>query len=429
MTQNYTTAHKIKNISYRQTLNSHCQWTHEFVLELSNGARGVGTSPQGETLSIYENGSESGEELVELFRKHICAEIKGRAFNQIELDHILNEAKPSYGQDNTFALSLSFFNAVCNFNRTYPYHLLRHLYHLPSAGGDLPQPLLNVLNGGRCAYTNPILSDFPEYLLVPHFQDLKELLYAFGKIKTLIAEKLNRLPRMKAGSNWVFHQKTKSNLVWIEFLLDILDQSGFNDSFGIMIDASAGDLWDKGCYRFSLTDHQSFTSAELCQYWSDLLSAYPISILEDPFSERHTAAWSRLVKKFPDRLIAGDNLCATNTDRIDRAAKKRMISAVLIKPNQAGTVSATVNALKAGLNSGLTIIPSHRSIETESTFLSDLIHACGCRYTKLGLLTDFETIIKLNTLLRYHSDKPWGREPSAGYFQKEHKRSCTTQKL
>lgn len=403
MGQNYVVNHKIKKISCRQTLNSHCKWTNEFVMELSNGITGVGTSPQGETLSIYESSSKSGEEFAELIRKQIYAEIKERALNQVELDHILDGMKQTFGQDNTFALSLAFFDAVCNYNHAYPYILLRHLYRLPPVRSDLPKLLLNVMNGGFCAYTNPVLSDFPEYLLVPHFQNIKELLYAFGKIRALIGEKLNALPKMKVGNNWVFHQKTKSNHVWIEFLLDVLAQSGFSGKFGIMIDASAGDLWDRGRYRFAITGRRTFTSAEFCRYWADMLSAYPINILEDPFSEIHNAAWVRLLKLFPDRLIAGDNLCATNVKRIDRAVKKKMISAVLIKPNQAGTVSATVNALKIGVSSGITVIPSHRSIETESTFLSDLIHAFGCRYMKLGLLTDFETVMKLNKLLRYQS--------------------------
>ena len=396
--------HTVKNVFSRLMLNSHRKWTNEFIVELSNGNRGNGTSPQGETISIYENYKVNDETTVNFLNRMISDKIINKNLNQLQFDNILKEMRTSIGQENTFALSLAFFDAVCKSSPFFPSHLIRYLYDISNNESDeMPAILLNVLNGGYHAYTNPILSDFHEYLLVPKFSDIQQQILSFDEVNILVKEKLHKMPMTQVGKNWVFHQNIKDNRVWLDLLIGVLEELGLYDNFSLMIDASAGDLLFGGRYRLALTDNRYFGTDEFCEYWSDLLANYPIYILEDPLSEIHKKAWTALKMAHPNNLVAGDNLCATNPLRVSEAAQVHMISAVLIKPNQAGTVSDTVHAIKTALDCKLTSIPSHRSVETESTFLSDLVHAFGCRYVKLGLLTDFDTIIKLNKLVRYYN--------------------------
>jgi enolase len=171
-----------------------------------------------------------------------------------------------------------------------------------------------------------------------------------------------------------------------------------------MIDAAAGHLRTRDGYQLTLTQGGLLSTEQMLGYWREILSQYPVQLLEDPFGEQDVQAWAALTAEFPDRLIAGDDLCSGQASAIEAAADRGMISAVMIKPNQAGTVTAVVRAMKIAMKRGLVAIPSHRSIETEPNWLSDLCYAFGVHYVKLGLMSDFETITKLNRLVRYFDE-------------------------
>jgi enolase len=188
--------------------------------------------------------------------------------------------------------------------------------------------------------------------------------------------------------------------VWLDLLMDVLHQLGLRDHFNLMIDASAGHLRHADRYVLSITDESSYTSEEFLEYWSDLLREYPIAILEDPFSEDDFASWQGLSSAFPDRVVASDNLCAADSARVIDAAHQGCMSAVIIKPSQAGTVSDAVSVFQTCLKNGLVPIPSHRSIDTADEFLSDLCCVFGVSRVKLGLLSDFDTVSRLNALIR-----------------------------
>jgi enolase len=393
---------RVNRIFARRVLNSQSGWINEFIVELLGGIQGIGSSPQGETLSTYEQGSES-DESGETVVQTICeGDFTSGDIDQIQYDMWLDVHRPIIGQNNAFALSLAFLNAGCNSLNLDPHDMLTRIYGVTNPKvGHIPRLLLNVLNGGQHAYTNPIQSDFSEYLLVPRSDGLQAQVDEFHAINQIVSDKLGRLPMVRVGSNWVHRQTSADNRKWIDFLLDILRIEGLDYNFDVMVDASAGDLFENGKYQFRVTDGRVFTPDDFVEYWSSLLKDYPISILEDPFAEEDARSWRALTKRFSDLLITGDNLCATDARRISNAAEGGLVSAVLIKPNQAGTVTATVRALQAAKEFGIPPIPSHRSIETENSFLSDLCYAYGVRYAKLGLLSDFETIIKLNKLIRY----------------------------
>lgn len=398
----------IKKIHLRRVLNSRFEWTNEFVIEFKNGFWGSATAPQGETLSIYEHSRRTGgkealsKTLLDINRSQ---KIK-KAFDQREFDDFIKIHELKIDKSNTLALSAAFLNASSNSLGKYPHELLQSLFKATKrTKKKFPTILCNILNGGHHAYTNPVLSDFHEFLLAPQFNDLTALVNSFQGINQLVRRRLHRLPRTAISGNPVYYAKTKDNRVWIEFLLRILEKLNLDKDFRLMIDASGGDLKLQHKYTFSLTNKESRSSGEMVNYWINLLKTYPIQILEDPFSEEDLDAWTSLSEKFSDRVIAGDNLFATDAERIKRGGERKLASGVFIKPNQNGTISGTVEAIRTALRYKMVPITSHRSIETESVVLSDLTFAFNIPVAKMGLFSDFETIIKLNRLIRLYDNK------------------------
>ena len=392
---------KIKSIHGRKVLNSHAEWTNEFDVVLANGARGTASAPRGETLSIHEKPLASTSDVEKAIglvwsENRFAGDLSQEAF-----DRALDTHRYALGLGNMYALSLAFFAATTIALGVDARTMLARFRDRRLSGPTRsPRLLLNILNGGSHAYTNPVLSDFSEFLLVPRDGALEEHLAAFQALNSRVRAELSRLPVCRVGGNPVHRQRANSNRGWIEFLLEILEREGLARQFGLMIDASAGCLKSDGQYCLSTTGDGSLKPDVFYEYWVNLLSNYPIDIVEDPFAEFDTQAWKALTAEFPDRLVAGDNLCATNADRISGSFDNGLMSAVLIKPDQAGTVTATVHALNTAGSLGLSMIPSHRSIETSSTFLSDICGVYCIEYAKLGLLSDFETILKLNRLIR-----------------------------
>jgi enolase len=199
----------------------------------------------------------------------------------------------------------------------------------------------------------------------------------------------------------VYVLPASDNRGWIEFVLDLLERLGLGNDFDLMIDASANDFENGGLYCFSRTDGRVFTREEFVEYWLMLSKDYPMALIEDPFAEDDFEAWIRLHGQALNSTLIGDNLCSTDASKIRSASAQHMIGAVLIKPNQAGTVTDAVEAVVAATESGIAPIPSHRSVETDIPWLADLCWAFGLEHAKLGLLSDFETIQKINRLLRY----------------------------
>ncbi len=368
----------------------------------SDGATGTGSAPCGQTPSIYE-GTVSGLPDHEKITGLLLADERLKVdISQEDFDNVLAAHCQALGRGNMYALSLAFFAATAEalgINRRAVLERFRHTQS-PRARRR-PRFLFNILNGGSHAYTNPVLSDFTEYLLVPREENLETDLAAFRAVNLRVREELVRLPTCKIGDNAVHYRMANSNHAWIEFLADILEKEGLARHFDLMIDASAGRLMRDNNYHLPITKGGVFNPESFCEYWKDLLSDYPIAIVEDPFAENDTKTWQALTAAVPDRIVAGDDLCATNANRILDGIEDNTMSAVLIKPDQAGTVSATVDALNTAGSRGLPMIPSHRSIETGHTFLSDICSVYAVECVKIGLLSDFETLLKLNQIIRY----------------------------
>lgn len=384
----------IRDISWRRVLNSHLGLTNEFVVELENGEVGVGSSSQGETISIFEDRAtrpDAGRIIEEMRADRLF----DRSVTQSDLDRFLEERMRRFGRNNCWAMSLAFFNAAQS----------------PSSkqwgvrnGGDaviFPRLCLNVVNGGSHAYTNPALSDFPEYLYVPRFDDVKRVLQDHEAMQTDIREHLARCQRKVINGNPVHCFDSLDNREVFNFLHGVLDRLGLDGDYDIWVDASAGDLWTPEGYRFLVTDGSVRSAEELTGYWADIIREHDLGFLEDPLRELDHQAWRELTGGRSRCKIIGDNLYSSDSGRIESGARDGLTHGEIIKPNQAGTVSAVMRAVEVADRCGQIAITSHRSISTESTFLSTLTVLGGVRYIKIGpLYTDYSSVLRLNELIR-----------------------------
>jgi enolase len=388
------TAARIEHVGVRRILNSHLGFTNEFRIRLDNGALGVGASPQGETISTYEDRttrSDTGE-IIEDLSNAVMA--KG-ALTQLDFDRFLQTRMRRYGRNNCWALSLAFFNAL-------HYPLSRFWPHEGGkAAGGFPRLCLNILNGGSHAYTNPILSDFPEYLVVPKFDDAHKVIRDHAEIQRDVRENLGSLGRTVVNNNSVARFKSNENRECLVFLQGVLDRLDLSKGYSLMIDASAGDLRTENGYGFPLTDKSLRSTEALCEYWTNLIEEFDIGFLEDPFGEQDFEGWKMLAEGQSRCKIIGDNLYSSDAERIAEGSRKGYTHGVIIKPNQAGTVSAVRRAIDVSRQSNQIPITSHRSISTESTFLSLLTVSAGVGHMKIGpLYTDYTSVMRLNELIR-----------------------------
>lgn len=384
----------IQSIYCRKILNSHVQFTNEFVVTLADGAEGIGGSPQGETISIYE------DKQVTIDPAAIIGAIQtdgliGRPLDQAEFDTYLLQNIARFGRNNAYALSEAFFTASrVNFS-------LFELFNRPQTKLKAPKLCLNVLNGGWHAYTNPVLSDYSEYILVARSDNIAETIGAHAEIQRVVKERLLKQPKTIVNGNPVSRFTTADNRECLDFLLNVCESLGYGDSFDLWIDASAGDLWTADGYRLAITDNSVYRSEQYQAYWLDIIRDYGLRFIEDPFREQDYSSWQGLTTAGHQSLVIGDNFYSTNPARIAEGARQQYAHGVLVKPNQAGTVSAVCEAIETAQGYQQLAITSHRSISTESTFLSTLTCIFGVEYIKIGpLLSDYSSVIRLNEIIR-----------------------------
>lgn len=388
----------IKSIACRKILNSHVEFTNEFIVELVDGSVGIGASPQGETISIYEDRKDS-------IKPHtIIATIKkdglmGTSLDQASFDQYLKSHIPHFGRNNAYGLSEAFFDATLKTRSAFD------LLGKSEMKLGFPRICLNVLNGGWHAYTNPVLSDFSEFMLVPKSNNLLEVIREHNEIQRVVRERQLSQSKTVVSGNPVNSFSTRDNREVIEFLLNVVNDLGFSSKYDLMIDASAGDLWNGNAYSMGVTDSKVYSCDEFILYWKDMIRNYQLRFLEDPFHEMDFTSWQSLTTSQQDCHIIGDNLYSSDEGRILEGANKKYTTGAVIKPNQAGTVTAVQRSLEATLNTGQIAITSHRSISTESTFLSLLTCMLGAQYIKIGpLASDFSSVVRLNEIIRLNED-------------------------
>jgi enolase len=384
----------IKNITWRKVLNSHVLFTNEFIIELVDGSIGTGASPQGETISIYEDRKVTIDP-TSIIQKIKEDGILGQRVDQNEFDDYLHKNIAYFGRNNCFGLSLAFFKATSK-SKTY-----FELFDKPKIKMTAPHICFNILNGGWHAYTNPVLSDFSEFMLVAKSSDPEEVITDHNEIQAKVKELLLHQNKTAVAGNPVNSFATSDNRECLDFLLGICNDLGLSNKFELMIDASASDLWTKDGYHLSITDNSVRSSEQFYEYWMDLIKQYHIRFLEDPFHETDFDSWQRLTNSQQEAYVIGDNLYSSDAGRIKDGSLEKYTHGVVTKPNQAGTVSAVRRAIDIAQENKQIVITSHRSISTESTFLSLLTCIYNVKYIKIGpLMTDYSSVIRLNEIIR-----------------------------
>ncbi|NOQ96336.1 MAG: phosphopyruvate hydratase [Desulfobacterales bacterium] len=409
---------KIEIVYGREILDSRGNPTIEVEVGLSEGGWGQAAVPSGastgkfEALELRDGDPKrySGKgvtKAVEHVNKIIAPAISGMdPFDQplidqtiIELDSTPNKGK--LGANALLGVSLAVARAAAD---SLGMPLYRYI------GGTnacrLPMPLMNILNGGKHALNN---LDLQEFMIVPKGgETFREALRIGSEVFHALAKVLSdKGLSTGVGDEGGFAPDLKSNDQGIEMIIQGIERAGYRPGEDVVlaIDAAASSFYQDGNYIFSMSDQSVRNSEKMIEFYADWVNRYPIFSIEDGLDESDWAGWKALTRQLGDQIqIIGDDLFVTNPERIDRGIKERSANAVLIKLNQIGTLTETLQAIEMTHRAGWKTIISHRSGETEDSFIADLSVAAGSGQIKTGSLSRSERICKYNRLLRIEEE-------------------------
>ncbi len=265
----------------------------------------------------------------------------------------------------------------------------------------LPVPLMNVVNGGAHARNS---LDLQEFLLVPAgaetFADALRLgVEVYHALRALLAE---RGLATAVGDEGGFAPDLASSEEAIEAVLEAVERAGHGGRVAVALDPAASEIWRQGRYRF---EGRELLPAEMVAFWQELADRYPIVSLEDPLAEDEWASWRELTARLGSRLqIVGDDLFVTNPGRLRRGIEEGAANAILVKPNQIGTLTETLDAVALARQAGYAAVISHRSGETEDTTIADLAVATNAGQIKTGAPCRSDRVAKYNQLLRIEEE-------------------------
>ena len=268
----------------------------------------------------------------------------------------------------------------------------------------LPVPMMNILNGGSHA-DNSI--DFQEFMIMPvnarSFSDaLRMGTEVFHHLKTVLKKKGMST---NVGDEGGFAPNMKSNEEAILTVLEAIEKAGYRpgEDIYIAMDAAASEFYnaEEKVYHFKKSSGEKLTSSQMVDYWADWAKKYPILSIEDGLAEDDWDGWKLLTKKTGEKIqLVGDDLFVTNVDRLQQGIDKNIANSILVKVNQIGTLTETINAVQMAMNNSYTAVMSHRSGETEDTTIADLAVALRCGQIKTGSASRSDRIAKYNQLLR-----------------------------
>lgn len=327
---------------------------------------------------------------------------------QREIDQLMIEAdgtenKERYGANALLGISLAVAKAAA-FESGLP--LYRYIGGVNAC--TLPVPMMNIVNGGAHA-DNKL--DFQEFMIMPvgasNFSEaLRMGAEIFHQLKSVLKSKSYST---NVGDEGGFAPDLSSNEEAIELILDSIEKSGYKAGQEILLamDAAVSELYSDSqkAYVFHKSDGKLMSSEKLVEYWVELCTKYPIVSVEDGLAEDDWSGWELLTQKLGHKVqLVGDDLFVTNPVRIKRGIKNNIANAVLIKVNQIGTLTETIDAVQLAQKNGFNCVMSHRSGETEDTTIADLAVALHCGQIKTGSLSRSDRIAKYNQLLRIEEE-------------------------
>ncbi|MDT8342067.1 MAG: phosphopyruvate hydratase [Longimicrobiales bacterium] len=405
----------IVDVRGREILDSRGNPTVEADVRLESGARGRAAVPSGASTGAHEavelRDGDPGRFLGKGVRTavgHVNGEIRdalrGREARQqraldrllVELDGTPNKAR--LGANAILAASLAVARAAAA-ETGLP--LWRYLAPGEEAG-VLPVPMMNILNGGAHAPNNV---DIQEFMVMPlNFPSFSEGLRCgveiFHALKKVLTEKGMSTA---VGDEGGFAPDVASNEEAAELVLTAIERAGYRpgEDVGLALDAAATEFHEDGIYTFRWSGGEARGRDAMVEFWSDWARRYPLVSLEDPLDENDWAGWGALTRALGrDVQIVGDDLFVTNSARLERGIREGVGNAILIKVNQIGTLSETLDAIRIAGEAGYGSVISHRSGETEDTFIADLAVATGVGQIKTGSASRTDRVAKYNQLLR-----------------------------
>jgi enolase len=408
----------IAEIHAREVLDSRGNPTVEAQVFLADGSFGRAIVPSGASTGEHEAVELRDDDTnrflgkgvlkaVENVNSEIAEALAGLdAFDQRALDQKMIELD---GTDNKGRLGA---NAILSVSmaaaRASAESLKVPLYrYLGGAGANtLPVPMMNILNGGAHADNNV---DFQEFMVMPvgassFAEALRWGVEVFHTLKGVLKK---RGYNTAVGDEGGFAPSLKSNVEAIEVVLEAISKAGYKpgEEISIALDPAASEFYQNGKYVFKKSDNSTKSSDDMVRFWAKWASDYPIVSLEDGLSEQDWDGWQNLTKELGDKIqLVGDDIFVTNIQIFGEGIEKGIANSILIKLNQIGTVSETLDAIDLGRRNGYTSIISHRSGETEDTFIADFAVATAAGQIKTGSASRTDRIAKYNQLLRIEEE-------------------------
>lgn len=407
---------KIEKIIAREILDSRGNPTVEVDVVLDNGVMGRAAVPSGASTGIREalelRDKDPNRYLgkgVQTAIKHIDEEITLKLLgkpidNQIEIDEVMldldnTENKSRLGANAILAVSLAAARAKANLNHQ---ELFESLAKDKSQNFHMPVPMMNVLNGGAHADNNV---DMQEFMIVPTgFSKFSEALRAgteiFHTLKKVLANEGYSVAGV--GDEGGYAPNLPSNEVAVEMIIKAIDQAGYKAGENIFIglDLASSEFYKDGKYHL-ISENCILSSEEFVTYLENWVNKYPIITIEDGMAEDDWHGWKLLTERLGNRIqLVGDDLFVTNTKILKEGIDKGIANSILIKLNQIGSLTETLEAIKMAQDNGYTAVISHRSGETSDTTIADLAVATNAGQIKTGSLCRSDRVSKYNQLLR-----------------------------
>ena len=408
---------KIVNVHARQILDSRAFPTVEVEVTLEDGTVGRAAVPSGASTGEYEavelrDGDKSyynGKSVLNAVTNvnvTIAQALEGlNIFDQVKIDTTMIELdgsdnKGNLGANATLGVSLACAQAAANYLGLSLYQYI---------GGCnakvLPVPMMNIINGGKHADNNV---DLQEFMIMPVGADsfsegLRMCSEIYHSLKKLLHDKGLSTA---VGDEGGFAPDLKSNEEAIQIILEATRNAGYKpgEEIFIALDPASSEFYEAGKYNLS-GEARVLTPVEMADFYVDLANKYPIISIEDGMAENDWEGWSILTEKLGDRVqLVGDDLFVTNVSRLSMGIERRVGNSILIKVNQIGTLTETLNSIEMAQRAGYTAVVSHRSGETEDTTIADLVVAVNAGQIKTGAPARSERVAKYNQLLRIEQE-------------------------
>jgi enolase len=410
----------IADIKARQILDSRGNPTVEVDVITENGFIGRAAVPSGASTGIHEAAELRDEnksiyhgkgvlKAVNNVNDIICNELLGTyVFDQNDIDNRMLQLdgtanKSNLGANAILAVSLAVAKAAAQESNQSLYRYLGGVN-----ANTLPLPMMNILNGGAHA-DNAI--DFQEFMVMPTKADtfsesLRMGVQIFHELKAVLKSKGYST---NVGDEGGFAPNIKSNEEAIETVLTAIEKAGFKpgEDVYIAMDAAVSELWDseKGLYVFKKSDKRELSGDEMVDYWKTWVNKYPIISIEDGCAEDDWTSWKKLTQAIGDKVqLVGDDLFVTNVNRLQKGINEGIANSILVKVNQIGSLTETINAINLATRNSYTNIISHRSGETEDYTIADIAVAMNSGQIKTGSASRSDRMAKYNQLLRIEEE-------------------------